>query len=181
MQTCRPFRLLFPPPPPPLDFSFHFYSNRERLDEWAIRQPLPPPTLPPPPALTPPADLSPLAPPTELPPPALPPLAAWRQWPSRPPPSSPTPPAARPPSVLGTRHSPSTGPRRCVRRRHPSLSVPLTALPLPSHGADPGGDGGRSPDCSVRQRMGCCGCCIGDDSSFRACSAGALARPNPRW
>ena len=159
MQTCRPFRLLFPPPPPPLDFSFHFYSNRERLDEWAIRQPLPPPALPPPPVLT---------PPTELPPPALPPLAAWRQWPSRPPPSSPTPPAARPPSILGTRRSPSTSPRRCV-------------LPLPSHGADPGGDGSRSPDCSVRQRMGCCGCCIGDDGSFRACSAGALARPNPRW
>ena len=135
MQTCRPFRLLFPPVPPPLDFSFHFYSNRERLDEWAIRQPLPPPTLPPPPALTPPADLPPLAPPTELPPPALPPLAAWRQWPSRPPPSSPTPPAARPPSILGTRRSPSTGSRRCVRRRHPSLLVPLTALPLPSPGA----------------------------------------------
>ena len=85
--------------------------------------------------------------------------------------------AALPPSVPGTRRSPSTGPRRCARRRRPSLSIQASALRLPSHGADPGGGGGRSPYCSIRQRMRCCD---DDDGSFRAYSAGALAHHNPR-
>jgi hypothetical protein len=76
-------------------------------NECAIRQPLPPP------ALTPPSDLPPLTPPTDLPPAALPPLAAWRQWPSRRPSISPTPTpstcaAALAPSVPGTRRLPPT-------------------------------------------------------------------------
>ena len=88
--------------------------------------------------------------------------------------------AALPPSVPGTRRSPSTGPRRCARRRRPSLSIQASALRLPSHGADPGGGGGRSPYCSIRQRMRCCDSCDDDDGSFRAYSAGALAHHNPR-
>ena len=38
MQTCRPFRLSFPPVPPPLDFSFHFYSNREQQESVKKRR-----------------------------------------------------------------------------------------------------------------------------------------------
>ena len=38
MQTRRPSRLLFPPVPRTLDFSFHFYSNREQQESVKKRR-----------------------------------------------------------------------------------------------------------------------------------------------